>query len=94
MIANTKLENLHKRMREVMDFIDKGKNEFDKIKKEVQDIMADEETVTFNDKAIFTWKQGKPVKRFQTTVFKEARPEIYAEFVEEKKAPRRFCLKT
>ena len=60
----------------------------------IQGYMAEKSSLTTIDGRILaTWKAAKPSKRFDSKLFQEAMPDIYAKFVYEQPGSRRFLVK-
>ena len=60
----------------------------------IRNSMADKDTLQSIDGTILaTWKNSKPSKRFSATLFQQAMPDIYEQFVVEQPGARRFLIK-
>jgi predicted phage-related endonuclease len=60
----------------------------------IRNALADKETLQSIDGTILaTWKNSKPSKRFSSTLFQQAMPDIYEQFVVEQPGARRFLIK-
>jgi predicted phage-related endonuclease len=60
----------------------------------VQGYMQDKATLTTVEGQILaTWKNAKPSKRFDSKLFQDAMPDIYAKFIYEQPGSRRFLVK-
>ena len=49
--------------------------------------------VSVSGEVLATWKSSKPSKRFSATLFQQAMPDIYEQFVVEQPGSRRFLIK-
>jgi predicted phage-related endonuclease len=49
--------------------------------------------VDLEGNALVTWKQAKATKRFDAKAFQADQPELYAQYVKESEASRRFIIK-
>jgi hypothetical protein len=49
--------------------------------------------VSVSGDVLATWKSSKPSKRFSATLFQQAMPDIYDQFVIEQPGSRRFLVK-
>lgn len=65
----------------------------DELKALVMAYMEEADTLTDGEGILATWKAGKPAKRFDAKAFQEKHPELYAEFLKEGEASRRFLIK-
>jgi hypothetical protein len=56
--------------------------------------MADNQEIRAVDgNTLVTWKSSKASKRFSSTLFQQAMPDIYEQFVIEQPGARRFLIK-
>jgi len=51
------------------------------------------ELLDIQGNTLITWRNSKPAKKFDTTLFKQAMPDIYEKFVIEQPGSRRFLVK-
>jgi predicted phage-related endonuclease len=60
----------------------------------IRNALGEKDTLQAIDGTILaTWKSSKPSKRFSATLFQQAMPDIYDQFVVEQPGARRFLLK-
>lgn len=59
----------------------------------IKRFMGDASALLCNDKTLATWKNSKPVKRFDIEAFKAANPKLYSQFITEGEPTRRFLIK-
>lgn len=59
----------------------------------VMKAMGEADTLQYMGKILATWKMAKTARRFNTTAFKDAHPELYAQFAMSGEQSRRFVLK-
>lgn len=65
----------------------------DELAAEIQGYMTDAEQITHGGDVLATWKNVKTNPRFDLDRFKEEQPELYAQYLRDAKAQRRFLLK-
>ena len=64
------------------------------IELKVRNLMEDKQEIRAVDgTTLVTWKSSKPSKRFSSTLFQQAMPDIYEQFVVEQPGARRFLVK-
>ena len=64
------------------------------IEVKVRNLMGDRQEIRAVDgTTLVTWKSSKPSKRFSSTLFQQAMPDIYEQFVVEQPGARRFLIK-
>ena len=60
----------------------------------IQSYMQDTSTLqSFDGSVLATWKNAKPSKRFDSSLFKSSMPDLYDKFVVEQMGSRRFLVK-
>ena len=60
----------------------------------IRNALGERDTVVGVDGSVLcTWKNSKPSKRFSSTLFQQAMPDIYEQFVIEQPGARRFLIK-
>ena len=61
---------------------------------QIRNLMADRQEIRAVDgTTLVTWKSSKSSKRFSSTLFQQAMPDIYEQFVVEQPGARRFLIK-
>ena len=60
----------------------------------IRNALGENDTLQSIDGSVLaTWKNSKPSKRFSSTLFQQAMPDIYEQFVVEQPGSRRFLVK-
>jgi predicted phage-related endonuclease len=68
--------------------------QIDEMETRVRNIMGDcSEIRSIDGSVLATWRNSKPSKRFSSTLFQQAMPDIYDSFVVEQPGSRRFLIK-
>ena len=92
--ASASVEEACKYLRLIKDEIKALEERKDQFETLVQGYMQDTGTLTSIDgNVLATWKSAKASKRFDSSLFKSAMPDIYNQFVVEQAGSRRFLVK-
>lgn len=93
-VANSEVEHAAKRLAGVKASIKAFEQEEEKLAGMLQRIMGEaSELQSADGRTLATWKNSKPTKRFSASLFRQAMPDIYEQFVIESPGDRRFLLK-
>jgi putative phage-type endonuclease len=92
-VANNEIMRLYD---ELIDLIEQKKqNEvrIAQIKDYIKQHFGDAEKMIYAGDVLFTWKKSKDSVKFDAEEFKKQKPELYKQFLKQKKGSRRFLIK-
>ena len=81
------------RMKQLRDEKKAIEKQEEALKTVVVKFMEEADTLALGETTLATWRTSKPVKRFNSSAFKEKYPHLYEEFLDKGKPTRRFLLK-
>jgi predicted phage-related endonuclease len=92
--ANRQVEMAVTQLRDIKNQIKNLEAAEESIEVQIRNLMADNQEIRAVDgNTLVTWKSSKASKRFSSTLFQQAMPDIYEQFVIEQPGARRFLIK-
>ena len=92
--ATNQLEMAVTQLKDIKTQIKNLESGADTLETLIRNAIGDKDTLQAIDGSVLaTWKNSKPSKRFSATLFQQAMPDIYEQFVIEQPGARRFLIK-
>lgn len=92
--ASLEIERLANSLKHQKECMKLDKSEEAKMKEKLMKFMGEADTLLDHDgKPIITWKETKPRQDFNEAAFKEAHPDLWAQYLKPATTQRRFLLK-
>jgi predicted phage-related endonuclease len=93
-VATAAVENLAQHLKEIKAAVKDAETKESQVTLMLQKFMQDHSSiVTVDGRTLVTWKEAKGAKRFSSSLFKQAYPDLYDSFVVEQAGSRRFLVK-
>jgi predicted phage-related endonuclease len=93
-VATAAVENLAQYLKEIKAAVKDAETKESQVTLMLQKFMQDHSSiVTVDGRTLVTWKEAKGAKRFSSSLFKQAYPDLYDSFVVEQAGSRRFLVK-
>ena len=93
-MANREIEIVVSELKEIKAQMKQLEEHYEARELMIRNLMQDKgEIRSIDGSSLVTWKNTKPTKRFSSTLFQSAMPDIYNQFVVEQVGSRRFLIK-
>ena len=93
-MANREIEIVVNELKEIKAQMKQLEEHYEARELMIRNLMQDKgEIRSIDGSSLVTWKNTKPTKRFSSTLFQSAMPDIYNQFVVEQVGSRRFLIK-
>lgn len=94
LMANQSLERGILHLKDIKQQIKNLEAKEEELETQIRNIMQNNSEIRSVDGSVLvTWRNSKPTKRFSPTLFQQAMPDIYEQFVIEQSGSRRFLIK-
>lgn len=91
--ANDEILRLTREYQQLLLKIEESDNRINHIKQSIMNTMQDAQSICFGKHELISWKNTKPVSRFDSVGFEKAHPDLYRAFQKVSDGSRRFVFK-